>query len=128
MRIEQFHGCLLGQAVADSIGATFEGQETNWLRGRFADKMAMFRYSADAPRTYTDDTEMAFALASHLIHHERIVAYELMQTFVSHYSPWRGYGRGTRALMDAFSTKSDYEHLVEHLFPGGSWGNGAAMR
>jgi ADP-ribosylglycohydrolase len=59
MRADQVHGCLLGQAVADSIGATFEGQEAKWLRNRFADNLAMFKYSVDAPRTYTDDTEMA---------------------------------------------------------------------
>jgi poly(ADP-ribose) glycohydrolase ARH3 len=128
MRIEQVQGCLLAQAVADSIGATFEGQDTNWLRGRFTDKTEMFRYSADAPRSYTDDTEMALAIAKHLVQHNRIVPSELMQTFVSNYSPWRGYGRGTRVLMDAFRTDCDYEHFVQHLFPGGSFGNGAAMR
>ncbi len=128
MRIEQVHGCLLGEAVADSIGATFEGQDTTWLRSRFGDKIDMFRYSADAQRNYTDDTEMAFALATHLVEHQRIDPYELMATFVNNYTPWRGYGRGTRVLMDAFRTNCEYEHLVEHLFPGGSWGNGAAMR
>jgi len=128
MRVDQVHGCLLGKAVADSIGATFEGQETEWLRSRFRDKLAMFRYSADAPRIYTDDTEMAFALAKHLTRHARVVPNELMQTFVNNYSPWRGYGRGTRVLVDAFRMNCEYEHLVEHLFPGGSWGNGAAMR
>ena len=128
MRFEQIHGCLLGQAVADSVGATFEGQDTQWLRGRFDDKGKMFRYAADAHRHYTDDTEMAFALARYLATHAEVVSHKLMRTFVEDYSPWRGYGRGTRVLIDAFRDNCEYEHLVEHLFQGGSWGNGAAMR
>lgn len=128
MRLEQVKGCLLGQAVADSLGATFEGQETEWLRGRFAGKEQMVEYSAAGFRNYTDDTEMALALASQLACRADIDPQELMQGFVQEYTPWRGYGRGTRVLIEAFGREADYEHLVEHLFPGGSWGNGAAMR
>jgi poly(ADP-ribose) glycohydrolase ARH3 len=128
MRLEQIEGCLLGKAVADSIGATFEGQGTEWLRGRFDNKRKMFRYSADAPRLYTDATEMALALADYLAEHPRIATIDLMRTFLQHYNPGRGYGRGVHVLMDAFGSDGDYEHLVNHLFPGGSWGNGGAMR
>ena len=38
------------------------------------------------------------------------------------------YGRGARALIEAFRDNADYEFMAEHLFPGGSLGNGAAMR
>lgn len=125
---KRFHGCLLGQAVADSIGAAFEGCVRDDIQSRFDDKHAMLRFAADAPRSYTDDTEMAIALATYLLTHGEIDPTELMATFVDHYQSWRGYGRGTQVLIDAFRTHCDYEHLAQHLFPGGSWGNGAAMR
>lgn len=51
-----------------------------------------------------------------------------MRYFVEAYEPWRGYGRGARVLIEAFRDSAEYEFLVDHLFPGGSLGNGAAMR
>jgi len=121
-------GALLGQAVGDSIGGLFEGQTPDWLHRRFDEPAAMFKYAADAPRQYTDDTEMALALAEYLCEHDAIEPKSLMGCFVQHYNHWRGYGRGTRVLVDAFRNNAEYEHMVENLFPGGSYGNGAAMR
>ena len=98
----RIYGALLGQAVADSIGATFEGQTPEWLHGRFETSEVMFLYSADAPRRYTDDTEMALALAEYLVSADTIESQSLMQSFVDRYDVRRGYGRGTRRLVDAF--------------------------
>lgn len=128
MDADIIYGCLLGKAIADSIGATFEGQTAESLHRRFNSKEEMFRYSADAPRCYTDDTEMALALSTYLCENDNIEPIELMATFVAKYQHGRGYGRGTRRLVEAFRMGEDYEFLVGHLFPGGSWGNGAAMR
>lgn len=125
---QRIHGALLGKAVADSIGALFEGQTPDRLHGRFETSELMFRYAADAPRQYTDDTEMAIALAEYLTTADAIEPRELMRAFVEHYNAWRGYGRGTRVLVDAFRLDADYEYMVQNMFPGGSYGNGAAMR
>ena len=40
----------------------------------------------------------------------------------------RGYGRGARAVLDAMEAGEDYRQVAERHFPGGSFGNGAAMR
>ena len=40
----------------------------------------------------------------------------------------RGYGRGARAVLDAMEDGEDYRRVAEEYFPGGSYGNGAAMR
>ena len=125
---DKVHGCLLGQAIADSIGARFEGCVRDDIHDRFGDKETMFRFAAKGKRWYTDDTEMALAVAKYLVDHDEIVAADLMGTFVAEYNDWRGYGRGTQTLIDAFRMDSEYEHKAQHLFPGGSWGNGAAMR
>ncbi|MGB7347999.1 MAG: ADP-ribosylglycohydrolase family protein [Pirellulaceae bacterium] len=126
--LKQFHGCLLGQAIADSIGAAFEGCVRDDMESRFGDKHTMLKFAADAPRFYTDDTEMAIALAEYLLTHDQIEPNKLMAAFVKHHHAWRGYGRGAEVLLEAFRGDCDYEHLAQHLFPGGSWGNGAAMR
>ena len=128
MNASRVLGVLLGQAAADSIGSLFEGQTPDWLHGRFDTPEAMFRYAADAPRQYTDDTEMALAIAEYLCEAGSIEPNQLMGQFVRHYNSWRGYGRGTRMLMDAFRQNAEYEYMVANHFPGGSYGNGAAMR
>ncbi len=71
---------------------------------------------------------MALALAEHLTENSSIVSAALMQQFVEAYESWRGYGRGAKVLIEAFRDDAEYEFMAEHLFPGGSLGNGAAMR
>lgn len=121
-------GCLLGKATADSVGALFEGQTPDWLHRRFETPLDMFKYAVDAPRQYTDDTEMALALAEYLCDEDVIEPHQLMGYFVRHYNPFRGYGRGTRVLVDAYRNNAEYEYMAANAFPGGSYGNGAAMR
>lgn len=52
----------------------------------------------------------------------------LCNAFVSNYVPSRGYGRGARVVLEAMEEGQDYKHWTNELFPGGSFGNGAAMR
>ncbi len=71
---------------------------------------------------------MTLAIAEHLADNPTIISNDLMRRFVAVYESWRGYGRGARMLIEAFRDNADYEFMAEHLFPGGSLGNGAAMR
>src|SRR5262249_54506904 len=57
-----------------------------------------------------------------------IVEEVLCRAFVANYVPSRGYGRGARAVLDAMEDGRDYRQVAEEYFPGGSYGNGAAMR
>jgi poly(ADP-ribose) glycohydrolase ARH3 len=52
----------------------------------------------------------------------------LCRCFVENYHPDRGYGRGARIILEAMTAGDDYKYLAENYFPGGSFGNGAAMR
>jgi poly(ADP-ribose) glycohydrolase ARH3 len=47
---------------------------------------------------------------------------------VSNYVPSRGYGFGARRVLEAMEEGRDYRNVAATGFPGGSFGNGAAMR
>ncbi len=122
-------GSLLGLVFADAIGSRFEGMDAQQLRSKYVDKSAVLDHAlAREQLQYTDDGQMALALAEFLTDHSTIQCDQLMQRFVEAYESWRGYGRGARVLIEAFRDNAEYEFMAEHLFPGGSLGNGAAMR
>ncbi|MEO8270518.1 MAG: ADP-ribosylglycohydrolase family protein [Aureliella sp.] len=131
MRIDadKIYGSLLGLVLADALGAQFEGLQPEALHQKFSSKAAAFEYALlrDTLR-YTDDGQMTLVLAEYLTENPRISSDDLMRCFVRAYESWRGYGRGARVLIEAFRDDAEYEFMAEHLFPGGSLGNGAAMR
>ena len=126
---DKVYGSLLGLVLADALGARFEGMQPEALHQKFSSKSAAFEYALlrDSLR-YTDDGQMTLALAEYLTENPRISSDDLMRCFVRAYESWRGYGRGARVLIEAFRDDAEYEFMAEHLFPGGSLGNGAAMR
>ena len=129
--VERVEGCLLGLALGDAAGAVFEGTSVTALRRRFDAPAEAFEFATGGPLSYTDDAQMALALASYLSElrqEQPIDPQTLMQFFVRDYQPWRGYGRGARTLIEAFREGIEYEFLAQALFPGGSLGNGGAMR
>ncbi len=128
LRKENIEACLLGTAVGDACGALLEGVFRADLHDQFASPQAVLDHAYSRQLQYTDDTQMTLALADYLTRHERIESESLMSAFVDAYQSWRGYGRGTTALIDAYRYKSDWNFLAQTLFPGGSLGNGAAMR
>lgn len=124
---DRFRGCLLGLAVGDALGGRFEAQSAAHLRSRFPDVQSLFD-SADSELWYTDDTQMTIGVAETLIANGSIIEADLCRAFVENYVPSRGYGRGTRAVLEAMEDGRDYRAIAERYFPGGSLGNGAAMR
>src|SRR5262245_6868640 len=124
---DRFQGCLLGLAIGDALGGKFEAQSAEAIRGRFP----TIRHLIDYPQEeiwYTDDTQMAIGVAETLIAHGQIVEEHLCRAFVANYVPSRGYGRGARKVLEAMEEGRDYRQVAQHHFPGGSFGNGAAMR
>jgi poly(ADP-ribose) glycohydrolase ARH3 len=128
-RLDRTYGCLLGLVYADALGSRLEGLPPSQLRSSFSDSGQAFEYSLrrDSLR-YTDDGQMALALAEYLTENSTIDSNDLMRKFVQVYESWRGYGRGARVLIEAFRDNAEYEFLAQNLFPGGSLGNGGAMR
>ena len=82
----------------------------------------------DSLRNYTDDTQMTIGLAETLIEHGRVDLPTLSQRFAANYEPHRGYGQGARQILECIAAGNDHDVLAETIFPGGSFGNGAAMR
>ena len=110
----KFAGSLLGTAVGDSLGAGA------WLRppGR------------ELAAHYTDDTHMTISVAKSLLEKRGFDPEHLFLTFVQDWEaePWRGYGPGPPAIFRAFRRGEDPRRVAASLYPGGSFGNGAAMR
>ncbi len=126
---DKIFGCITGLVFADAVGACFEGLSRDELHASFNDKSAAWAFAVNRQELrYTDDGQMTLAIAEYLAENSSIDSVSLMHRFVNVYEPWRGYGRGTRVLIEAFRDHADYEFMAEHLFPGGSLGNGAAMR
>ncbi|PQO28813.1 ADP-ribosylglycohydrolase family protein [Blastopirellula marina] len=124
---ERFQGSLLGLAVGDALGGRFEAQSAEHLRQRFSGVESLINYVADEI-WYTDDTQMTIALAEVLADQGEILEQPLCAAFVANYVPSRGYGRGARMVIEAMEEGEGYQAVASKHFPGGSYGNGAAMR
>jgi len=124
---ERFHGCLIGLAVGDALGGRFEAQSSDHIRRRFPSADHLINYVTD-DIWYTDDTQMAIGVSETLEQHGEIIETHLCQAFADNYTPSRGYGLGARKVLNAMESGGDYKMVAARHFPGGSYGNGAAMR
>jgi poly(ADP-ribose) glycohydrolase ARH3 len=124
---DRFEGCLIGLAVGDALGGKFEAQTADAICARFPIAESLIAYPQEEI-WYTDDTQMAIGVSEALIERGEIVEEVLCRAFVANYLPSRGYGRGARAVLEAMEEGRDYRQVAEQHFPGGSFGNGAAMR
>lgn len=125
--LDRFEGCILGQVVGDAAGAPYEGLSTEnlyWGLGAIGELLD----AQDEPLYYTDDTQMLIGVAETLLEKGRIEEGPLCEAFVRHYDPERGYGSGARRILEAMAEGKEWQSLRREHFPGGSLGNGAAMR
>jgi poly(ADP-ribose) glycohydrolase ARH3 len=124
---DQFVGCLIGQAVGDALGAPCEG-----LSAQFVYELGPASVLVENPKGktlyYTDDTQMAIGVAETLTAYGEIREEALCEAFGENYQPERGYGQGARRILEAMILGADWRELTRTIFPGGSLGNGAAMR
>jgi poly(ADP-ribose) glycohydrolase ARH3 len=124
---DRFAGCLLGLAIGDALGGKFEAQSADAIRARFSSVEQLIAYPQEEI-WYTDDTQMAIGVAETLVADGEVIEDHLCRAFVANYVPSRGYGRGARAVLEAMEAGRDHRQVAERYFPGGSFGNGAAMR
>jgi poly(ADP-ribose) glycohydrolase ARH3 len=118
-------GVLLGTFVADALGAPWEGRSPTPAG---AGELRLDESLTRSVLRYTDDTQMTLALAEHLCADPRVDPDELARTFGEHYDPHRGYGAGTREVIELWRTGIPVAQAATAAFPDGSLGNGAAMR
>ena len=125
---DRFAGCLLGLAVGDAFAAPFEGVPDWFILAEHGLPEKFMQVPLNDPMRYTDDTEMAIGVAEALAERGRIDPEHLMSRFVANFTPNRGYGSGARKILEAARDGEDWDRIAETNFPGGSLGNGAAMR
>ncbi len=118
-------GLLLGAALGDALGAPFEGQDTVDGAG-----LLLQERSSETLR-YTDDTAQTLVVAQHLAGHagvdEDALAHALARAWEQ--EPWRGYGAGSRQVLQRVRAGVGWGEAARACFSGrGSYGNGAAMR
>ena len=120
----RFRGCLLGLAVGDALGAPFEGSG-------FTSPIQVRASAAVNPLLrYTDDTHMAIGIAESLSACRDFDGQDMAEKFIKNYElePWRGYGPGPPRIFRKIRAGSSWDRAAEDIYPGGSYGNGSAMR
>jgi poly(ADP-ribose) glycohydrolase ARH3 len=124
----RFEGCLLGLAIGDALGAHFEGKLAEDIARQYRTTQDLIETPPPGELWYTDDTQMAIGVAESLVKCRRINERELCKRFAANYLPQRGYGAGAKVVLEAMVEGRDHKSLAANHFPGGSFGNGAAMR
>jgi poly(ADP-ribose) glycohydrolase ARH3 len=125
--VERFQGGLLGLMVGDALGAHFEGWPPAAIALRYPTPEHLLEAIPPGPWRYTDDTQMALGIAEALVTEGKVVTESLCDAWLQDYDPARGYG-ATQIVIEAMRQGEDFHSVAENLFPGGSFGNGAAMR
>ncbi len=127
-QLDRFAGSILGQALGDGLGAPLEGLPSGHIFQMFGSAQEVLAAPPVKKLRYTDDTEMLIGVAESLIEFGEIVSDSLAKRFAENYHPERGYGPGATRILEGMLAGEDVSELVQTIFPGGSLGNGAAMR
>jgi poly(ADP-ribose) glycohydrolase ARH3 len=121
---DKFLGSLLGAAIGDALGASREGHV-----------LASKPEFETIPQVlhllrYTDDTHMTIGLAESLVECGGFDGAHMAQRFVHNYlkEPWRGYAPGPPMVFSLLRRGAKWDKAAADVYPGGSFGNGAAMR
>jgi len=113
---------LIGLSVGDALGARFEGEAFDVAR------LTTSPLEPDGIASWTDDTQMALSVVECLLDSGAVDQDRLAAAFGRRYESWRGYGPGMHAILPQFREGKDWRELKDKVFPGGSFGNGSAMR
>lgn len=115
---------LTGLSVGDALG------ETCFRDHNYEAVIDDPRATPNGPWPFTDDTVMALGIYEVLNDFGRIDQDALAGRFAARYraQPWRGYGGGAHRLLEQIGNGLPWRAAAEPVFPGGSYGNGSAMR
>lgn len=120
----KFSGALIGTGVGDALGVLFEG--------RYQVKPDEIEQVAERRQvlSYTDDTHMMIGVAESLIRAGGFDGEDMAYTFIQNYErePSRGYGPGPPYIFRLIRAGQDWRKAAQKVYPGGSYGNGSAMR
>jgi ADP-ribosyl-[dinitrogen reductase] hydrolase len=124
---ERIRGCAVGAAVGDALGMPLE-----FGPRRAVDRLARDMQAARLPAgSFTDDTEMALALAESLVAHSPLDPADLAQRFVAWYRTGPpDVGIHTGSVLGRIAAGEPWEEVVEaaQRRRPDSAGNGSVMR
>lgn len=120
----KFLGSIVGAALGDAMGASREG------RGIAAEQDIEHIAVMEHPLRYTDDTHMTIGVTESLVESRGFHGDHMAGRFADNYfkEPWRGYGLGPPRVFRLLRNGEGWDKAANHIYPGGSFGNGAAMR
>ncbi len=120
----KFLGALIGTGVGDALGASFEGRRK--VKPEEIEQVAKTRRLL----IYTDDTHMMIGVAESLIRARGFDGEDMARAFLQNYElePFRGYGPGPPYIFRLIRAGEAWSQAAQKLYPGGSYGNGSAMR
>ncbi len=118
----------MGHALGDALGAPFEGRTPETIRARYPSPARMLFDPPQKRLRYTDDAQMAIAVAEVLVEMDEPTAEDYAASYVRNFETWRGYGGGAKRTIRALSEGATVDEAARIAFPDGSYGNGAAMR
>lgn len=121
---KKFLGSLVGAALGDAIGASWEGHPMA-AEGEIRHMVRICH-----TLRYTDDTHMTIGVAESLLENRGFNGAHMAEYFADNYfqEPWRGYGPGPPRVFRLLRSGEAWDKAASHIYPGGSFGNGAAMR
>ena len=104
------------------MGAPYEGGVLERLLWRVIGK------TSKGEMRWTDDTQMTIDLTEAYLAVGDFYAADLAARFARNYRWDRGYGPGTAMVLKRIARGADWQQANRSVYPGGSFGNGAAMR
>jgi len=122
-RADRIRGAIIGAVVGDAFGSPLEGASPNAI-----DHLVVARAATSSPWSYTDDGVMNIAVAESIVATGTVDPEHLLRRFADHYEPARGFGRGMKLALQAFSNGTPWERCAFAAWPEGSRGNGGAVR
>jgi len=125
--LDRLRGCVVGAAIGDALGMPLEFKSPS-PPDRLVSEMLPGRLPAGS---FTDDTEMALALADSLLHHAHLDGSDLAQRFAAWYETGPSdVGVQTSQVLSRIARGETWEKAAEKVFQQNpnSAGNGSLMR
>jgi poly(ADP-ribose) glycohydrolase ARH3 len=124
---EKFVGALIGTAVGDALGMPVEGYLIEDIKNNFGSVDSMI--DGWLPKGhYTDDTQQMIGVAESLIESRGFDGEDMLKRFMNNFEAFRGYGPGVMRVFQKYYNGQSWSEAGKHIYGGGSYGNGAAMR
>ena len=124
--LDAVHGCLLGGAVGDALGAPFEGLWSSSIPQTTALLQEYEEYEGFPRGQFTDDTQLVLATVGSIVD-QRAVVYQDIANRISELWPNEIIGPGGACTIAAMNFRRTRDWRRSGA-PAGHAGNGAAMR